>query len=960
MKVRTNNSNSKLSVNQSITLNVDLKRKEKIYVDGDINNTVNAYDVYLSERQKTGKVRLTCEINPICSNILFNPVTEIVKNEGSDNTISLNYTPVYNKDVSSNNGSHPIKPISIPDGKFDNDSFQWTAKEAIRDTQLSSSQYGFTYHCGIDIFNNHLLRSNIFKIIGYNSLNSYRKYEQNERYFGFDNRPPSKTYIDENFNTIDDWLRGSDGKIIFSLKYRGKRRVDSPLHMYQSSDARTFQEAIDDRLSESNGWFGFYNLAKLPTYDNNMNIRRKIDISKPINSAIGGTFIDMYPGRDLYSFTPKFNPYRRRLEKNWDYCITYPSSSTTNGIYCIDSVTKGLKIYVFDDDVVNDNGENVISFYTVSQHGLQVGDYVNIYSTNDNNQKLIIYYALVTFVGDKYSFQITKGNHILSNQWYENTSGLTRQFTVSDTTYTRSSVGEDAYRDSNNVFYPVVPGKNKVNLDKSFLNLSFKRVVGGVECEYYARIFSRLPNFKFANENVNFNNLYKKGNTLISDYSDNNHNFESHLNSLGFSKNIYGDNISEIVFTDDIDISSLVDNLGRPLTDIYLTIVKRNKGYKKWYGLNRKPQVAGSDIEYSHCFGKNTCGIMFSDSIKYRAGVPDVTMIHAGSRQGLSMANINHLSFDNGIDEIDFDSCKNFYGDICCYSPTDADETVIQPVMNRFNTAQRELQQHWKSYQNFANIQVDELIESNDEDSDTVFTRSPSDDNKSHSSAITYSVLARPEGYYYQPHYKIPVKTVSSKLSSTDSDIYDVLAITYMGNDTSSVSILLKSPIHATLNSKICLYKKDSNIVYKCQLDNIIGSRKFICHLTGENGKAVTIPDISNVSNFIVVIATDDVPFYATLARDGSCKYQWREILQNGTDPNSNVEIYPFANGALYINRLINFYLRRQDPHSENNLTITNGTTTDGMQQISYEPQGEEIADENNDSYVNQKNMKEC
>ena len=47
---------------------------------------------------------------------------------------------------------------------------------------------------------------------------------------------------------------------------------------------------------------------------------------------------------------------------------------------------------------------------------------------------------------------------------------------------------------------------------------------------------------------------------------------------LAFAKNIYSDNLSQVVFTDDIKIKLLKDNLGRPLSDIYLTVLKNNAG----------------------------------------------------------------------------------------------------------------------------------------------------------------------------------------------------------------------------------------------------------------------------------------------------------------------------------------------------------------------------------------------
>ena len=43
--------------------------------------------------------------------------------------------------------------------------------------------------------------------------------------------------------------------------------------------------------------------------------------------------------------------------------------------------------------------------------------------------------------------------------------------------------------------------------------------------------------------------------------------------------------------------------------------------------------------------------------------------------------------------------------------------------------------------------------------------------------------------------------------------------------------------------------------------------------------------------------------------------------MQNGFDSNTaNNEEYPFLNGAIYINKNINLYLRRQDPDGNYNL----------------------------------------
>ena len=159
---------SKQSSNTSNGVNVQLKGKRKLLPTTDMSESVSQYEQYLEERGKCNKIRLTCQVNPICSNVLYNSVTEIVRNEGSDDVEVLNY------------GNCTIEEGNVIGGKNNWSSPSWEGDEltvlngntnvshptnAIRDTQLSSPSNGFVYHCGKDIFNNHLIRSNTFKTI---------------------------------------------------------------------------------------------------------------------------------------------------------------------------------------------------------------------------------------------------------------------------------------------------------------------------------------------------------------------------------------------------------------------------------------------------------------------------------------------------------------------------------------------------------------------------------------------------------------------------------------------------------------------------------------------------------------------------------------------------------------------------------------------------------------------------
>ena len=67
-------------------------------------------------------------------------------------------------------------------------------------------------------------------------------------------------------------------------------------------------------------------------------------------------------------------------------------------------------------------------------------------------------------------------------------------------------------------------------------------------------------------------------------------------------------------------------------------------------------------------------------------------------------------------------------------------------------------------------------------------------------------------------------------------------------------------------------------------------------------------------------IKGENTPSYAHLLNDGSCRYVFRELKQNGFDDDSENEVYPFTNNSLYINKNITFFLRRQNPNGTSEL----------------------------------------
>ena len=570
---------SKQSSNTSNGVNVQLKGKRKLLPTTDMSESVSQYEQYLEERGKCNKIRLTCQVNPICSNVLYNSVTEIVRNEGSDDVEVLNYgnEALSKGTIKTENTSGKNKKVDFwSSPSWNGDALtilNGNAKDshptnAIRDTQLSSPSNGFVYHCGKDIFNNHLIRSNTFKTI-------CKRQGGNE----------------DTFNTIADKMRDVKGNEVVETLYFpvdapiDGHKKDVTMHVYMYDDILTYADSVKNRLVQKyDGWVGFYNRSKIKSYSD-FKKGEIMDIERPIMYKNGGDFIEMYPDRSLYSFVPKFNKSRKRVEKNWEYCITYPSSSTTDGFDSIINKSNGaLKAIYFDENSKGDNGGSQLVIYGISKHGLMVGDFVSVYKTLRNGtDERVVESAEVSAVVDDYIFVLKGNSTAISNSWHDVSQDelSNGKITVDGVEYSLAS-NKKYFTDADNKKYYLVNGKY-VNLDLDSQHISYKKVVNGIECNYYVRIFSKVPNFKNASAVTSSEyDIYKDDSKLIREYQGSDYDFESHVSRLAFAKNIYCDEIGEVVFTDDIDISNLKDNLGRPLSTLYITFIKSNGGYKEW------------------------------------------------------------------------------------------------------------------------------------------------------------------------------------------------------------------------------------------------------------------------------------------------------------------------------------------------------------------------------------------
>ena len=140
----------------------------------------------------------------------------------------------------------------------------------------------------------------------------------------------------------------------------------------------------------------------------------------------------------------------------------------------------------------------------------------------------------------------------------------------------------------------------------------FCRIVNGERSKYYFRRFRKLPNLKKRKRDMLPSDLESRDNFEM--YLDENavYHFDNEWYKLGFATTIYSDESTQLTYTDTIDVSNLKDNLGRPLSEIYATIIKKNVGTDIWYGSENLNESKLKNVEQSCCFTDVVSGIEIS------------------------------------------------------------------------------------------------------------------------------------------------------------------------------------------------------------------------------------------------------------------------------------------------------------------------------------------------------------
>lgn len=855
-----------LSTNVERSVNVELETKTKLMNNTSLSDEFSLYKQYNRERDDCEKYRLILFVNPVCSNVLFNMKTEILINEGGDDCIIVGENGV-EKSTYANNAINQTTPIK--------------QKDAIKDTEYSHPQMGgFVYHCGVDIFNNHMLRNT-----GFVHVNKIKTMNEGNG---------SKV-----FNTIRDFMRDSEGDVVMEmLKHGYNSRTDADkqkLHIYNADNSLSFKRAFIERCKEKDGWFGFKNPGNVDIPNDNDN---RYYINKLMNNNKPCEFIDLYPDRSLFSFIPKYNKSRNRIEKNWDYCITYPFGSD---IAKINEICGGENGEI--RATIKETFSSVAQLQCTSyfKHNLRRGDYISVYY---------------------YDVEMDSDNNVAEKSLQK----IGKRIKV-------ESVG-----DANGNYKDRIFSIRYADIEEywgSFAEYGFyykKISKGQSECSYYFRKFKKIKTIE-----LDGSELVEKN--LVSD-----------INKVAFGENIYGDETAQIVYTDDVDISGLIDNLGRPVSEVYLTVVKRNAGYDKWYSQDDNPQKNYGDesIEFSHCFGKITSGLDFSGmedepvdynihrmhNITLRSNTDvessKLTILSLGESIATKDSNNNVTVVSPKVIEnnitIDGDDGV-FYGDIVEFDIEKYQETVISNVYHRFNTAQREIFDN-----EYKDVYYDEMI-ADDYDinvggpnSKAEFTVTEKKINQVSTSKSYYANIM-PEGYFYNPHTKILVRELGA-----ETEVRVAKNINYSSVSAEEVlgcrRITIDSP--AKYNFKIGEYMAFHNTNTQDIIWGIISSVKDLtitidfsldCFLDERGNFDIELLEPENLKRQYDAFWSDEfIPLYAKL--NGINKFVWRPIVPP-SEMIRDAELYdtPFSNGRFYLYKNVNFFLRRQDPNGDYGLS---------------------------------------
>lgn len=264
---------------------------------------------------------------------------------------------------------------------------------------------------------------------------------------------------------------------------------------------------------------------------------------------------------------------------------------------------------------------------------------------------------------------------------------------------------------NNKGFYFIIDVDNSGGLTE---NIRMKKMVNGYESEYYFRKFRKIKT--------------KNGQLLKKD--------DYEIFKLAFSENVFNDIVYQYTNNSDIYVDGLVDNLGRPISEIFLTIIKTDSD-------NLFTNVS-SGIESPYIDNLNS-----GDVNIYLRDIPLINKIH----NGVGTPFISHKPLENNVTIENNNKLignNEFYGDLVEYNKYTLNETVLSDVLHRFNTINRESNSQL-TYVDGKPLNIKDTIKYN-----------------------TINLGPRQEGYLYKPHNRFKIREFSNYIEEGDNKSYDI------------------------------------------------------------------------------------------------------------------------------------------------------------------------------------------
>ena len=910
-------------------MNIGLNQTTKPVPQMNIAKNVDQYEVYESEYNAANQYRVCITVHPYCSNVLYNMITEILRHDiDTDRTYVM-------RDNSAINIPDEYKPLVYgkETGIYRHD--------MVTDTEYSKEGLDYEYRPGYDIFNNHSLRSLTFR-----TTNGTTAAEST------------------NFNTIRDTLRDVNGTIVqFSPRTPGNELSMVDRHVYEHDNILTFSdgESFERNIKNENGWYGFINNSTIATKENGKSA--ELDVNHAINNMGNCDFVDLYPDRTLFSFNPKVNTIKRRIEKNWELFLTYPYENFDYH----NLVRDVADVYRNGDHYEIVSGANKVNALLAMEVEYLGGDSMNLPTSTDDQGNLI--YQQFRTGRPMLRFRSFCQHHIKQGDsvriYYKlKTASPGEEFQVSSKPYVVNSVGDSDLKNKDYYFtindddlLDEIFGENATVINPYNYWFRFARVAGGSDCQYYIRMMKKIPNLKRASENLTVG--IGKNRVLLDEYIqrnavDSDHhmlNFDCECYPMAFGKTLYGDDVTQYTFVDSIKLDYLRDNLNRPLSEIAATVVKKNVGYKEWYETNKESFTSEEmdNIEFSHCFGKITSGIEYYGNI-------DDDSPQMRSFKGI-MSDIHLLNNDNTDIESkplewwyswwkygdpESDDAKTevlatdevFFGDVVEFSPTEFQETVLADCCHRFNTAQREME--WDCDYD---TETGEITPGNGSKFQFIYQELDTDDFDYDGFQVNdYGVdlPKRNEGYWHKINEIIPVRAFGKEVQQASHKTLSIVRANPIQADGIYIQVQCNLAHGASVGNRAYFCDDSTRTWYETHVVFIDGKTTLSVNVIPHDVEVYQgLPYINwidtctrlNNGTLKLRIENPDIPDYAVNA--GVNLFMWRNFeLRSHVESSTGIN-FPFANNHLYIERGINFYLRRQDPDGTNGLYYRNDVFPD-------------------------------